>query len=367
VPEIRGRILWKTATLSPAMASFRYRALYPSFALAQHGNLSVLTDRRDLDPGLLHDAAAMVIVKSFTPADIRLAEFAGNAGVRVFFDLCDNIFIPEYRRPEGPSPAETLAELRPYLTGLVVPTESLARVARESIGADLPVHVVPDCCETPALRTAAFDYLQSNALPRSPLTPASTLQPAPHDGILEHERAHGPLILWFGNHGSPWGSFGITDILIFREALERTARGQTARLVVVSNHRQKYTELIEPLRIPSTYLEWSPAVLERALRHAAVVIAPNSLDDFSRCKSSNRTLLALASGVPVVATMTPALDPIKEAVWTHDPAVGIARYLGDRDLAERHVAIGRGIIEREYSPRATAAAWRHVLAADTHE
>jgi hypothetical protein len=80
-------------------------------------------------------------------------------------------------------------------------------------------------------------------------------------------------ILWFGNHGAPHARFGMLDLLEIRTALETIATAFNVELVV-SNHGGKYERHIAPLRIPSTYVEWSPAPIKQRLSLAAVVVVP---------------------------------------------------------------------------------------------
>jgi glycosyltransferase involved in cell wall biosynthesis len=103
-------------------------------------------------------------------------------------------------------------------------------------------------------------------------------------------------------------------------------------------------------------------VTETLLRDANVVLVPNSLDPFSRCKSANRALLALAHGVPVVATRTRALEPLSPCVIFDDWVGGIERYLEDKELAQAHLRVANDIIQREFSGLALAEEWKRLFA-----
>lgn len=174
-------------------------------------------------------------------------------------------------------------------------------------------------------------------------------------------QTHEHRILWFGNHGAEHARFGMLDLLDVRQALETIAAEFDVELVVVSNHREKYLKHIHPLAIPSRYVEWSPAAMERAFESADVVIVPNSGDEFSLCKSANRTVLALTHGVPVVATLTPALEVLRDCIEHGDFAAGLRKYLTDPAHGERHVAAGRERVEQQFGPGAIAEAWLRVL------
>lgn len=173
-------------------------------------------------------------------------------------------------------------------------------------------------------------------------------------------------ILWFGNHGAPHARFGMLDLLEIRNALEQIAKEFTVELVVVSNNSAKYRQHIQPLAIPSRYVEWSVDSIKRHLEVADVVVIPNTLDPFSVCKSANRTVLALARGIPVVATATPALKPLQHCIETGDFYEGLRHYLTDPDHVQKHVKLGQRLITRHYGQQAIASAWTEVLRAVTN-
>ena len=168
-------------------------------------------------------------------------------------------------------------------------------------------------------------------------------------------------ILWFGNHGAAHAKFGMLDLLEIREALERLSIEMSVELVVVSNNYKKYLEFIAPFAISSRYLEWSPDVVARQLRSANLVIVPNSLDEFSLCKSANRTVTALYAGVPVVATRTPALVSLQECVEFDDFYEGIKRYLLDSSYARRHIEKARIIIDAQFGQHMIGEHWSPVI------
>ena len=168
-------------------------------------------------------------------------------------------------------------------------------------------------------------------------------------------------ILWFGSHGGPYARYGMLDLLEIKPALEQIATEFKVRLIVVSNNIDKYHSFIEPLAIPSQYVEWNPAVVERQLELADVVVLPNTKDPFSVCKSANRTVLALAYGVPVVATSTPALDVLADCIQFDDFYKGLRVYLSDPKQAAADVVRGRQLIECNFSDQVIASDWLAVL------
>lgn len=359
-------IVWRVVRRSLAMASVRYRALLPALSVEPYGYRSLIADAVSGIP--LERADLLVVSKSFSVHDIALVRQARDRGIPVLLELCDNVFIPGYAAHHDPRPADVFREMARFADAVSCTTAPLARAIVAEIPSKVPVEVIPDSIEDDALLERERRLLDGEAarLPfwrrmadrfRRP----TEAGPAPADtpALARDGRA---CVLWFGNHGSPHGDFGLADVVRFGDALAELARARAARLLVVSNHRERYESLVAPLAIDSDYLEWSPATLRRALAVADVVIVPNSLDEFSVCKSANRTVLALSSGVPVVATPTDSLSVLSPAIWTGDPLEGLVRYLDDPAAGRADVAEGRVLIEAHFSLEAVGRQWAALFA-----
>ena len=419
-PHSKPTVGWKVASLSFSMASVRYRAMLPLLALEHDGfQCRVFSDAGSEQ---LLGLDLLVIVKSFSSDDFALAQQAVARGIPVVLDLCDNIFISSYGASAlapRTSPAHMFLAMARMASALVVTTEPLAQAVRSRLDTPVPVHVVADGLETPdAMEQMRSRLAKAIVGQRKSLAQkirrrvmrlvrrAQTLRSAAmvpltkrlahravrelhwktwakrayrrFDAVRRSVRARpgqGPVvaavqrqadpdaqrILWFGNHGAPHARFGMLDLLEIRTALETIATEFNVELVLVSNHRAKYEQHIAPLRIPSTYVEWSPASIKQQLSLAAVVVVPNTLDAFSVCKSSNRTASALLAGVPVVATATPALAALAESVVLDEFLDGLRLYLRDAQRAAADVARGREVIQRIYGQAAVAAAWAGVI------
>ncbi len=433
------RIGWKVASLNPALASLRYRAILPILALSD----DTVENRIfcSVKSKSLNDIDILVIVKSFSWNDYSLACEAADLQTPVIFDLCDNIFIDEYKGKKRTSPAEIFALIAGLVSAVVVTTEPLANVVKSQIGPNVPVYVIPDGIETqqtvikgknilfvprvielanmlfakegrrhilPQLKnrlglfnTGSMEWLVrrfTKAVSRFAKRSAKKLLSSMRKWINWHYWLkllnHNPVdvstiklnqaennsspnlinsypaeadktslkgILWFGNHGAPHADFGMLDLLYIRPALEKIAREQPVELIVVSNNREKYHQHIESMEIPSRYVEWNAETMEYYFQQAAVVVIPNSLDPFSLCKSSNRTVLALMHGVPVVATSTPALEALKSCIELDDFESGLRRYLTDPTYTNKHLQKGRQLIENLYGPAIISQLWKGVF------
>ncbi|WP_020408808.1 hypothetical protein [Hahella ganghwensis] len=431
----RLNIGWKVSTLNIELASLRYRAMLPILALEKYAIKSKILACRY--QGCLSNIDVLVIVKSFTEEDILLAQEAESIGIPVIFDLCDNIFIQEYGEAKTSSPAKVFNAISRAASAIVVTTEPLAQIVRNSLEKDIPVHVIPDGIETDELlkharrrlrlvkinsllnwavvRQAATSihrhlvrsvrsklgsrkkltfkfwlklayqyYDKSRSSVRSLFQWSSPTQRVALAGEKRGLSSELPTvdrlprleknqvdrgsesedcfrILWFGNHGAAHASFGMLDILIIRDALERIAKDLPVKLQVISNNVSKYEEFIRPMAITTQYIEWSATNFRDYLGRADVVIVPNSLDPFSVCKSSNRTVLSLCHGVPVVATRTPALRALESCIILDDFEEGIRRYLTDKSLVKSHIEEGKALIASLYGQSEIGSSWKRVF------
>ena len=419
------KIGWKIQSLTAGIASVRYRALLPMLALE-----SVDVQNRLFSSSLelnLDGLDALVIVKSFTPDDLFLAQHAASRGIRVVIDLCDNIFLGNYGKSAGKtSPAQIFDAIAIQADAIVVTTEPLAAIVRQRIS-HVQVSVIPDGIETPTMyksmrkqlrdaklfaKTHALRLLMRklrNLIVRlreeglglalrlfwrlmnrgqkalrgrlqrwtgrrvgrskkhAPPALKTTLVTRGAQELVSvaTDTPHAKTILWFGNHGAPHASFGMLDLLQIRDALESVAKAFDVQLVVISNHRSKYEEQIQPLQIPSRYFEWSSQLVDQWMEQADVVVIPNSLDAFSICKSANRSVMAVSRGVPVVATPTPALEPMAPHIHTGDTFEGLFRYLDDREVGRREANAAYELAKDAFGQKTIARAWLEVLAQPT--
>lgn len=366
---------WKLASASFDVASVRYRALFPALALQAAGVASRVFTTAATEN--LDGVDILVIVKSFKTDDVLLAQKASERGIRVVLDLCDNIFINGYGGPSQQVLLETFHALSVHLDAVVTTTQPLADAISRALP-NVPVYVIPDGIENPELLASALALLRASVSDEARHRRRLILSKIKYDllclvykgprvyrsiakswvrGILKSGRqmlrqwskyrarlnprknvgvrtpetpsGHARQIVWFGNHGAPHARFGMLDLLDIKDALEAAAKEFDVLLVVISNNREKYLKHIQPLAISSIYVEWTPEVVTEYLATASLVVIPNSLDAFSLCKSANRTVLALQHNVPVVATPTPALEPLAPHIHLGDPLEGIRRYLGD--------------------------------------
>ncbi|MEZ5653649.1 MAG: hypothetical protein R3E87_24200 [Burkholderiaceae bacterium] len=380
----RPRVFIKLARATLSMASVRYRALLPAVVLEsrQRATTLVTDDSRLFNPRRFD---ALVIVKSFAAQDQALASRARSAGRAVVFDLCDNIYVPGYKTKSALPAPLAFYQIACRCDLIVCSTEPLRQRVERQLGDMVPVLVIPDGLESETTRRAQqalltrvarswraqlSDRLRAlarlvRARPSATVTATApnTALPAPpaHTADQPAGAAARHRILWFGNHGAPYGHFGMRDILLFREALDRLAAEFDVELVVVSNSRAVFQELADALKIRSHYREWSPAAVSDELSAASAVIVPNSFDEFAICKSANRTALALMHGVPVIANATPTLEPLRDGIWLDDPYDGLAQSIAEPARARARAATGLQLCQRLFSDDTIAELWSQAL------
>jgi glycosyltransferase involved in cell wall biosynthesis len=368
-------VCWRLSGWNPDIASVRNRAAIPALHLADRGVASRFSSgpHSVLEPS---PPDAVVFVKAFGERDVEQAREAARAGVPVLLDACDNIFAPGY---VAHSP-ENLRRMAKVAAGIVTTGPALAKVLRGELDCDLPLHVVPDPVETPEDVRDAARILRRQRLRRGfqerpsdiPRALGSALRreilPTLRRRIPRARIADIPQVLWFGNVGSVEPRFGIVNLTDIAGELEAAAREVPFRLLVVTGDRDAYRERVEPIALDTAFTPWDRLTIFRHVRNSAVVIVPNSRDEFSLCKSANRTTLALFQGVPVVATRIPSLDALADCILFDDFHGGLVTYFRDGELAAEHVRRARLVIGREFAGAAVAEQWlRSLDAAIPHQ
>ncbi len=399
-------IAWKVLDLRFDVASVRYRALMPALGLRERGYESILFQKGE-NLTLVSDLAAAVFVKSFSPTDLQLAQKLRIAGVRIFLDLCDNVFAGGYESDGARHAFGCFNELAQMANAVVVPTEELGNHLQRTTAAGRII-VIPDQVETQMavsevlrFREIFIDYRRGvvpGRLAHLPEPLLATMIPAargalrfvdrtgalrsgirsllrgrgPTDVSVDreinsalHDKRRGELerkrIIWFGNHGAPHSKFGMPSLAGIVDALAAVNDIIPIELVVVSNNHPRFKELFANTPFPSFYREWRIRSIFDHVSTADVCVLPNPKDHFSIGKSPNRALLALALGVPVVAEFIPSFTALQGCMVFDDWIGGITDYLSRPERAARDVLQARAIIRKRFSKQVIAAAWQQLL------
>lgn len=353
--ERQGVIYIRVAQRDLRLASVRYRGLLPGCALEDLGwKVSVGTGAA-LPP---EGTNLVVAVKPLSERDATWVRKVGSAGTPVVVDLCDNVFINGYGG-QGTVVGQRFIETCSVAAAVTVPTEGLRQIviARTGMAADR-VLVVPDIVETMTLLARQRKLLQLKE--RWPDLIRRLLR-----GARNGAAKRAPALLWYGNYGASYANFGMSDLLLFSDALRQASQRHGAELWVVSNNRERFDQLEPQLPIKAHYFEWTPTIVDELLALARICLVPNSLDPFSATKSANRAVKALSSNVPVVATPTAAYSGLDKAVWLGDPASGVLAYLNDPGVRKSHLDEAKRALETHYSIATLRKSLQGVVAAAT--
>lgn len=406
------RIAWVVPQKDAAIASTRYRCYYPAMALERFGVESkFFSQALDVLPEI-SSFEAIVFVKSLDGMGLGLAQQGKALGAKIFVDLCDNIVVSNYSKTPSNSMACNLAAVSVIADAFIVPSAALADAIRPVVAARTRFIVIPDQIET-AESVAAATLLdlkhrepaqkiklrrwrrRAATAVRQPLFTLRALSKkligyrhvlrsragriVRHVINSQHQRAatlasraphppcglgHRKTVLWFGNYGSPHSEFGLLTLLKIVPALERVNRDVPLELVVISNNYQQFTDAIQPIDVPTRYIQWSPNAVFDALETASLCVLPFGGDPFSTTKSANRAVLALHKGVPVVTTRLRSMDQLQGIVEFDDWETGLRRFLGPEGDAHREEALikWRREAQAAYAPEAIGQTWLQLLA-----
>ena len=338
---------WKPRSCDPRVASSRLRCLGPLAELQSRGYPVELFEPRHLDR-----YAAIVYSKVYDDASYHQALELRRKGSRIIFDLCDNHFYNPRSLKYWEEARERLRRMMTLADALVASTEALAETMQRELAPDRAITVIGDPVETaidnyPMPRWRRWLALRQWASVLAKLK-------------VDQNQGRTPLV-WFGNHGSPYAEGGMLDLQRIRPVMEQINRQYPISVTVISNSRWKYERSIKPWALPTYYLSWHPATFLHAVRAHAIAVIPISHNPFTLCKSNNRLALALHEGLAVVADMIPSYREFGKACCLGDWEAGLKRYLADPHLRTAHVALGKAIVDDQWSMPRVADRWQKLF------
>jgi hypothetical protein len=289
---------------------------------------------------------------------LALAGELKQRGKRIVLDNCDNQFAADAVNAAWQRALDRLRTLAHLSDSLVVCSEALAEVMNEQTDPGQNIRVIGDPAEL-RIRSPRDSALRSFF---SPQRKRSWLRYWQHRLRVREDAREGrtPLV-WFGSHGNHFAVGGMLELAKMRKGLEARNRSHPISLSVISNHRPKFEQHFCGWSFPVRYLEWDRVTFLAALPLHAISLIPTEINDFTRCKSSNRVVLSLAHGLAVVADEIPSYREFSEVIHLGDIEYGLNEYLSDPALRRHHVAAGRRIVASRYSLSAIAEQWRAVL------
>uniref|UniRef100_UPI003AF864A1 glycosyltransferase n=1 Tax=Rheinheimera sp. TaxID=1869214 RepID=UPI003AF864A1 len=399
-----------TATLDFDVASVRYRAIYPALALERAGWLCELHPGPRTLRGRIEDFDVLIVVKLLDGGVVDVVAEAMDTDVPVVLDLCDDLLSRDYRSRLHSLHRLTMEAIGPDISRIVTTGPYLSRLLHARGIDPALMRIAPDCVETDADVVAAKTFAKTRAAPEATLTAAAisaavgarrlqknvlraagraygavrhplravkTLRAMaderraggrPESGMARAEESGeaalslvGKSVIWFGNHGGPHSDFGVLTLLRIARELRAAHARAPFTLVVVSNDVEKFRLFIPAIGVPSIFVKWTHEMQARLLERASACVMPVGEDAFSQSKSSNRALLALQKGVPVVAQSLESLEPLKDCISIDDVEEGLVRALTDPQAVRADIERGRKIIEERFSLRAVGETWAAIL------
>lgn len=371
----------------------------PIEGLAEQGISSVVLETgvtiRDFS-----DVLALIFVKSFSREDAVLAARARDASVPIILDLCDHIFVEGYREGRQALQYSAFESIAAGASIIVTSTDELGKVVAKHLSSSIPVIEIPDQVEEKEMtqmlvggrggwrqnrqmiqrqwswvwRWVRVRLLTSRMGTFSRKVIFSFRHPKQAICLVRSKQLRGvqeacgstsavaqKKVIWFGNDGAPYSGFGIPSIQQVAASLEKIHKDIPLSLTVVSSNRAKYECHVASLPFPSRYKVWDPLSIFDEIASSDLCVLPNPLDDFSRCKSANRAVLALSLGIPVVASWAPALEPLRDCLILDNWEEGIRIYLTDRARAVGDVLRASAIIKQHYSAEVITGLWTSVI------
>ena len=329
---MRATIAWKTQG-STAIASARYRALLPARYLRAAG-----WPCEAYAPGRGAQYRLVIFQKVYDEETVRQAEGLKARGVKTAFDLCDNLF--HYELDDPPAAARRTAQLKRMIgavDAVTVSTPALRDAVREATGRG-DVVVIDDAIEEPRLNPLARAYYRVR-------------------GGLGASRPEGFRVVWYGIAGRRHPRFGMIDLEKVLPALSALHKDVPLSLSVISNSPALFDEYTRGADFPVRYHEWGPRSFPYVFEPHDVCVLPVSPNPLTLCKTSNRLLLSLMLGVPVVADRIPSYEEFGAFVRFADWEQNLRAYALDAELRRRHVADARAYIRSNYNKERTVAQW----------
>lgn len=340
-------IIWVIRRKSLSIASVRYRTILPALGIESSNFRNIFVYKNY--PRIKKSTTAVIFCKTFTPENIKFAKEAHSKGVKVFIELCDNIFLSHYTKESSAlDPQEGFFEMLPYTSAIIVTANELKNTITANLPTqykDLPFFISPDGIETEEIlqrEKRLFHqghYLNfSNKITKTIkqlirllkkivkffIRQKLRINQEREDLInqLISDKGNKRYLCWYGNAGSSDGLFGMKDLVNINSTLKEIAIKFDTKLIVISNNKNLYNKIKDQFGIESEFLEWELSIMFRVFQFVDVVLIPNQLNHFSKGKSPNRTLFALEHGLPVVADITPALEPYQRYIfcgnWTQN-------------------------------------------------
>lgn len=323
---------WRPGAYDRSVPSSRLRTFVPVGHLARAGHQAVVMPR---DGSGQFDC--VVFQKAFSDDDVTLARRLSAQRVRIVFDLCDNYLENPNQLAEQTARRDRLERMLDLADAVTVSTPTLQEALSPR-----PSVVVDDALDLP--RGAGAWVLRQRA------------------GAAARRRLGRPLrLVWFGTAGSEAFSFGLNHLAPVLPLLDELHRSQPLEMTVISNSQPLFDRHVGRRAFPCRYIPWQASSFARHLTSHDECLIPIQRNPFTVCKTSNRVVLSLALGVPVVTSPIPSYQEFAQWLLFEDWAANVWAYQRDPRVARGHVDGARAHIRATYTPGRLVDQWSGVL------
>jgi hypothetical protein len=319
-------VAWKPVAPRLDIASVRVRCDVPMSLLS-----SVGWQCEVFDASRSKSYDVVVFQKAYAAEDLALAEDLLSRGTRVIFDLCDNHFYNPDSRPELTERATRLRAISKLADAVSISSPKLEELVDND-----RIFLIDDALD-PVLERA----------PR-PL----------RRRWLSGDAAH---LVWFGNPGSTSPPSGLIDLERIVPDLNRLNLRIPVALTVVTSSKRGYQQHTRHATFPTRFVKWKYKTFGSVVAAADACVLPVNVNPFTICKTSNRLVTSLMLGVPIVADLIPSYEEFEPFVLVGGWCENLERYLGDPELRDRHVEIGRSFIRARFAPEVTIEQWTRAI------
>ena len=332
---------WKPKSSDRNVASVRYRCLLPLESLKKKGvNIELFQEK------FLSKYDVVLFSKLYDHKNQIIAQELRRKGTKTILDLCDNHFYNPFDLPAYTTAKTNMLQMLDIVDEVVCSTDALAEIIMHEANLDKLPTVIGDPIESlPSIKEKA---VKQEAWVKKIFSVKNT-----HNSL--------PILLWYGSHGSPNAPSGMSDILSIEKILNKIYVDHPFELVVASNNKKKYVDLIEPMSIPTRYVEWEHSNFKNVLKSANGVIIPITVNPFTICKTNNRLIIALSHGVPVVADSIRSYEEFRPYCYLDDWEIGLRNIIENHKSVQKITSQGCKYINANWTVEKLTSDWGNLL------